>query len=218
MLEILHIDPQIVVCVKPVGTESESGMTALLRQQLGGDIFCVHRLDTVVGGTMVYARTKQAAARLSADIAADKLEKEYLAVIEGTMAEPEGVLEDLLLKDSRKGKSYVVNRERKGVKQARLSYKVLETAETDSSVYSLVWVKLHTGRFHQIRVQFASRKHPLVGDGKYGSKCNRCTTALWSYRLKFCPPQTTKLDEFTSPPPAQFPWNLFALQKEDHHE
>ena len=215
MLKILHNDPQVVVCVKPVGTESESGMRLLLREQLGGEAYCVHRLDTVVGGTMVYARSSKAAARLSAEIAADKLGKEYLAVVEGIPEEQDGVLEDLLLKDGAKGKSYVVKRERKGVKKAKLSYKVLQTANTASGVCSLGWVKLHTGRFHQIRVQFASRKHPLVGDGKYGSKSNRCTAALWSWRLTFPHPKTGEEHSYISAPPVQFPWDLFELPKED---
>ena len=211
MIEVLHKDGQVIVCIKPVGVVSEDGgLPDALRSQEGGEAFCVHRLDTVVGGVMVYARTKQAAARLSRDIAADKLRKEYLAVVEGRLEQSEGVLEDLLLKDGSKGKSFVVGRMRKGVKAAKLSYKVLQTAETDSGVYSLVWVKLHTGRFHQIRVQFASRKHPLVGDGKYGSKCNRCKVALWAWQLTFPHPKTGKTVQFSALPPNQFPWNLFA--------
>lgn len=210
VIEILYKDRHIAVCVKPVGVISENaGMPALLRQQLGGEVFCVHRLDTAVGGVMVYALTKKAAASLSAYIAGEMLTKEYLAVVEGIPDPDEAYLEDLLLKDSAKGKSYVVQRMRKGVKEARLQYKVLQSVATVSGTYSLVWVRLLTGRFHQIRVQFASRKHPLLGDGKYGSRCNQCTTALWSWRLTFPHPKTGAAETYEKLPPDAFPWNLF---------
>jgi len=210
MIQILYKDRHIAVCVKPVGVISEdAGMPALLREQLGGEAYCVHRLDTVVGGVMVYALNKKAAGRLSAYIAADMLDKQYLAVVEGIPEASEGILEDLLLKDGSKGKSYVVKRMRKGVKDAKLEYKVLHSVATVNGTYSLVWVRLHTGRFHQIRVQFASRKHPLVGDGKYGSRCNRCTTALWACKLGFPHPRTGEFQHYTACPPMQFPWDLF---------
>lgn len=215
MVQILYKDRYVVVCIKPVGVVSEeTGMPALLREQLVGDAYCVHRLDTAVGGVMVYALTKKAASQLSAYIAGDMLTKEYLAVVEGIPAPAEGVMEDLLLKDGVKGKSYVVKRMRKGVRDAKLEYRVLQSVATVSGTYSLVWVRLHTGRFHQIRVQFASRKHPLLGDGKYGSKCNRCTTALWACRLGFPHPKTGEIQTYSAPPPNQFPWNLFEPQKE----
>ena len=214
-MEILYKDRHLAVCVKPVGVISEdAGMPALLREQLGGEAYCVHRLDTVVGGVMVYALNKKAAAKLSAYIAGDMLTKEYLAVVEGIPNPDEGYMDDLLLKDSAKGKSYVVQRMRKGVKDARLQFKVLQTVATVNGTYSLVWVRLVTGRFHQIRVQFASRKHPLVGDGKYGSKCNRCTPALWAWRLTFPHPQTGEWRRYDQKPPEQFPWNLFDENKE----
>ncbi|MBQ5671978.1 MAG: RluA family pseudouridine synthase [Oscillospiraceae bacterium] len=214
-MEILYKDRHVAVCVKPVGVISEdAGMPALLREQLGGEAFCVHRLDTVVGGVMVYALNKKAAAKLSAYIAGDMLTKEYLAVVEGIPNPDEGYMDDLLLKDSAKGKSYVVQRMRKGVKDARLQFKVLQSVATVNGTYSLVWVRLVTGRFHQIRVQFASRKHPLVGDGKYGSKCNRCTPALWAWRLTFPHPQTGEWRRYDQKPPEQFPWNLFDENKE----
>ena len=214
-MEILYKDRHIAVCVKPVGVISEdAGMPALLREQLGGEAYCVHRLDTVVGGVMVYALNKKAAAKLSAYIAGDMLTKEYLAVVEGIPNPDEGYMDDLLLKDSAKGKSYVVQRMRKGVKDARLQFKVLQSVATVNGTYSLVWVRLLTGRFHQIRVQFASRKHPLVGDGKYGSKCNRCTPALWAWRLTFPHPQTGEWRRYDQKPPEQFPWNLFDENKE----
>lgn len=209
-MKILFYDAHIVVCEKPVGVSSEEGgMPDLLREALGGQAYCVHRLDTAVGGVMVYARSKQAAARLSAAIAADGLEKEYLAAVEGILAPEQGEMTDYLLKDGAKGKSYVVKRLRKGVKEAKLSYRVLESCSRQGEACSLVRVRLHTGRFHQIRVQFASRKHPLLGDGKYGSRWKGCTTALWSCRLAFPHPKTGEPMEFESMPPKQFPWDLF---------
>lgn len=210
MVQILYKDKYIAVCVKPVGIISEEpGMPALLREQLGCDAWCVHRLDTAVGGVMVYALTKKSAAQLSAYIAGDMLTKEYLAVVEGIPTPLEGSMEDLLLKDGAKGKSYVVKRMRKGVKDAKLQYRVLHSVATVDGTYSLVWVRLMTGRFHQIRVQFGSRKHPLLGDGKYGSRCNRCTTALWACRLGFPHPKTGEMQQYSVSPPNQFPWNLF---------
>lgn len=214
MIEILYKDKYIAVCIKPVGVISEEeGMPTRLREQLGTDAYCVHRLDTAVGGVMVYALTKKSAAQLSAYIAGEMLNKEYLAVVEGIPEPVAGVMEDLLLKDGAKGKSYVVQRLRKGVREASLEYHVLRSVATVNGTYSLVWVRLHTGRFHQIRVQFASRKHPLLGDGKYGSRCNKCTTALWSYRLGFPHPKSGELRTHSVLPPNQFPWNLFEYEE-----
>ena len=131
--------------------------------------------------------------------------KEYLAVIKGIPTENEGVYKDFLFKDSSKNKSFVVKRARKGVKEASLEYRLLDSHDD----ISLVFVKLHTGRTHQIRVQFASRKTPLLGDGKYGSRDNRCDTALWSCRLSFVHPVTNKSVSCVSMPPEEYPWNLF---------
>ncbi len=218
-MDIIYKDKYLAVCVKPVGVVSqEPGMPALLRERLGTEAYCVHRLDTAVGGVMVFALTKKAASQLSAYIAGDLLNKEYLAVTEGIPNPASGIMEDLLLKDSAKGKSYVVRRLRKGVREASLEYRVLQSVATVGGTYSLVWVRLHTGRFHQIRVQFASRKHPLLGDGKYGSRCNRCTTALWSYCLGFPHPKSGELRSYKVLPPNQFPWNLFEPQTETEQD
>jgi 23S rRNA pseudouridine1911/1915/1917 synthase len=161
-------------------------MISLLQSQLGGEIYPVHRLDREVGGVMVYARTRDAAAALSQSIQAGVVKKEYLAVVLGVPEQESGILEDLLLHDTRKNKSYVVKRMRGGVRKARLSYQVLETKEGRS----LVQVRLFTGRTHQIRVQFASRQLPLQGDGRYGGGSG--TIALWSVRLTFPHPKTKK--------------------------
>lgn len=209
MAEILYEDKNIVFCVKPVGASSETDMPEMLKNQLGGEIFTLHRLDNPVGGVMVYAKNKSAAAKISKKIAEHTdFEKTYLAVCEGELSEPEGQMEDLLFKDSRKNKSFVVSRERKGVKKARLSYRVLETAEYRGKMCSLVSVKLETGRSHQIRVQFASRKHPLLGDGKYGSSVN-CPIALFSHKIATCGL------EFSKNPPKAAPWDIFNIQEEE---
>lgn len=183
MLEILKKTPQLVLCVKPVGVraqgEAEADLPALLKRQLGCEIYPVHRLDQAVGGVMVFAKTAPAAAKLSQAIAGGTLQKEYLAVLGARPKDDSGEFFDLLFHDRFKNKTYVVSKERKGVKKASLSYRVV--AEADG--LCLVHVRLHTGRTHQIRVQFASRGMPLVGDGKYGSRKNATSPALWSYAL-----------------------------------
>ena len=181
-------------------------MPALLRAALGGEFYPVHRLDQPAGGVMVYARTKPAAARLSAAVQTEAFGKEYLAVLDGWPEAREDALCDLLFFDRQKKKSYVVKRARAGVKQARLSYRVLETAQERA----LARVKLDTGRTHQIRVQFSSRGWPLTGDGKYGSRENRCTLALWSAELRFPHPVHGEEMRFAARPPETYPWTLFS--------
>ena len=178
-MEILFSDNEIAVCVKPVGLDAEHDMPRLLAEQLGGEIFTLHRLDKNVGGVMVYARTKTAAAHLSGEIQENRMVKEYVALVHGTPPEA-GDWEDLLFKDSRKNKVFVVDRKRNGVKAARLEFKRLTEGER-----SLVLIRLHTGRSHQIRVQFSSRGYPLVGDHKYGSKAKETEPMLFSCRLTF---------------------------------
>ena len=183
MIEILEQTPQLVLCVKPVGVraqgEAEADLPALLKRQLGCEIYPVHRLDQAVGGVMVFAKTAPAAAKLSQAIAGGELQKEYLAVLERSPEQTEGELSDLLFHDRTKNKTYVVSRQRKGVKEAKLAYRVLDV----QNGLCLVRIRLYTGRTHQIRVQFASRGMPLVGDGKYGSRKNAASPALWSYAL-----------------------------------
>ena len=178
-MEILYSDKQIAVCVKPVGLDSEAEVPAALKEQLGGEIFPIHRLDKNVGGVMVYARTKQAAANLSKAVQEGTMVKEYVAMVHGTPPE-HGDWEDLLWKDSKKNKVFVVKRQRGGVKKARLEFKRLTEGET-----SLVHIRLHTGRSHQIRVQFSSRGFPLVGDHKYGSRHEKAEPMLFSCRITF---------------------------------
>lgn len=203
--DLLYEDESLLVCIKPVGVDSQEGMRELLREQLGVESFCVHRLDREVGGLMVFAKNPAAAAGLSAAIARRDMQKEYLTVLPGSPQHEEGVLRDLLFRDAAKNKSYVVKRRRKGVREAELEYRLLEQAEG----LCLVRVKLHTGRSHQIRVQFASRGLPLLGDKKYGSREQGCTIALWSCRLAFPHPGSSKILDFSAMPESEYPWSRF---------
>lgn len=178
-MDILYSDKNLTVCVKPVGIDSETGIPELIKAEFGGEVYTVHRLDLNVGGVMVYARNKQTAATLSRSIQQGEMIKEYVACVQG-IPPKEGVFEDLLFKDSRKNKVFVVTRLRKGVKEAKLEYVRLSDKDP-----SLVRIRLHTGRSHQIRVQFASRGFPLVGDHKYGSKSERKSPMLYSCRISF---------------------------------
>ena len=175
-MEIIYSDKGIVVCLKPVGLDSEAEVPAALTEQLGGEIFPIHRLDKNVGGLMVYARTKTAAAALSKAVQDGSLIKEYVAQVHGSPPES-GDWTDFLFKDSSKNKVFVVKKERKGVKKARLEF--VRKGE------DLVRIRLHTGRSHQIRVQFASRGFPLVGDHKYGSRDEAAAPMLFSCCLTF---------------------------------
>lgn len=204
--EILYKDKSLAVAVKPAGVLSESsGMPELLRDSLGGRFYCVHRLDAGVGGVMVYARTGQAAAKLSDAMARKNFTKEYLAVIQGRPGQDRGLLRDLLFHDKSRNKTYVVDRMRRGVKEAELEYTLLES----KGELSLLRIRLHTGRSHQIRVQFASRAMPLLGDARYGSRYRDCGIALWSERLCFPHPFEEKTLDFRQAPPAAYPWTEF---------
>ncbi len=178
-MEILFANQGFAVCIKPVGLDSEQQVPALLQEQLGGTIYTLHRLDKNVGGVMVYARNKQAAAVLSKAITDGKMVKEYVAMVHGTPP-PEGDWEDLLFKDSRKNKVFVVKRMRNGVKAARLEFTRLQAGDP-----ALMRIRLHTGRSHQIRVQFSSRGFPLVGDHKYGARDEHTAPMLYSCCISF---------------------------------
>ena len=211
-ITILYHDASVAVCRKPAGLDSQSAVPAALRESLGGDAFCVHRLDRDVGGLMVYARTAAAAAALGKAIAAGRLEKDYLAVCAGRPSPDAGSLRDLLFHDAQRNKTFVVTRQRRGVREALLDYTVLE-ALADCS---LLRVRLRTGRSHQIRVQFAARGMPLLGDRKYGSRVSGCGIALWSAGLAFPHPDDGAPMRFTAPPPASEPWTRFSIGGADH--
>lgn len=203
-MEILYEDSSVIVVIKPRGMLSQpdknggESMMTKLQALTAGEIFPVHRLDKETGGVMVYAKTQKAAAALSRDISEHRFYKEYLALVHGVPEENSGTLCDLLFFDRAKNKSYVVKRERKGVKKAELCYEVLETKEKDGDKYSLLRVVLHTGRTHQIRVQLAHRKMPLAGDRKYGAQDGCKNLGLWAQRLKFFHPETGEEMEFTA--------------------
>ncbi len=215
MPRILYKDDHLIIIEKPSGVLSQvdaSGGDSIpkLLEAQGLTVKPVHRLDRATGGVMAYALTDVSAAALSA-LVQDHAQfvKEYLAVVRGCPLEPSGEMQDLLYHDVRKNKSYVVDRKRGGVKSAKLSYEVLATAEHDGDIYSLVRVRLYTGRTHQIRVQFASRRMPLAGDSRYGG-VRTCPLALWSHRLTFPHPISgEQIDNRSLPDIHAFPWNVF---------
>ena len=216
-IEILYDDKYFTLCVKPPEVLSQQdnkgspNMPELLEEQLNTPYKAVHRLDYGVGGIMVYAKNDFCASNLSEQIRDRSFEKEYLAVVCGVPNEKEGVLQDLLFKDSSKNKTFVVDKLRKGVKKASLEYKLIDSKETEKGIMSLVWIKLHTGRTHQIRAQFSSRQLSLYGDGKYGNKHNSKFIALWSHKLTFKHPKTKNEVCFSSLPNDCFPWNIFEM-------
>lgn len=209
-MRIIYQDEDILLCIKPprvLSTDEPGGMPELVRQALGdpkADVRTVHRLDRVVSGLMVLARTAQAASELSRQIREGEFDKEYLAVVHG-VPEPEGRLRDLLLRDKRERKTYVVAEPGKGVQEAILDYRMLAS----DGELSKVAIRLITGRTHQIRAQFSSRGLPLVGDRKYSMLEDDCEIALWSHRLKFRHPVTRELMDFAIEPPTEYPWSLF---------
>ena len=203
MIDILYEDQFLLVCIKPAGvlsqpdaTGSGEDMLSLLRDQLKARdgvepyIGLVHRLDRGVGGVMVFAKRQDVAGALSTAVANRTLIKQYLAVVHGRSNEASGVWKDFLYKDAAKNKTFVVERQRKGVKEASLAYAALATQDdTPAGECSLLQIRLHTGRTHQIRVQCASRGLPLIGDGKYGARDHGLSIGLWSYRLTFAHPR-----------------------------
>jgi len=209
-MEIVYLDSDIVVCVKParvLSTDEPGGLPELLREALGdpkADIRTVHRLDRVVSGLMVLARNAKSASELSRQIREGEFEKEYLAVVHG-IPEEGGTMRDLLGRDKARKMTYVAEAPAKGVQEAVLHYQCLGLDREMSKVR----IQLETGRTHQIRVQFASRGFPLVGERKYAELDDPCEIALWSYRLAFAHPTTGKRVEFVHQPPEIYPWTLF---------
>jgi len=207
-MELIYIDKDMVVCIKParvLSTDEPGGLPELVREALGdpkADIRTVHRLDRVVSGVMVLARNAKAASELSRQIREDEFQKEYLAVLHGTPHENCGTLRDLLGRDKARKMTFVAQEPGKGIQEAVLDYEVLNHTEN----FSRVRVHLRTGRTHQIRVQFASRGLPLVGERKYSTLDDPCEIALWSHKIGFAHPSTGKWVEFSKEPPEIYPW------------
>lgn len=208
-MELIYQDRDIIVCVKPprvLSTDEPGGVPELVRQALGdpqANIRTVHRLDRVVSGLMVLARSAKAASELSRQIREGIFQKEYLAVVHGKPEET-GTLKDLLLRNKQERKTYIVTEPGKDVQEAILHYQRLNSAED----LSRVRIQLETGRTHQIRAQFSGRGMPLVGDRKYSLLEDDCEIALWSYRLAFAHPYSGKPLEFTLEPPESYPWTV----------
>ena len=207
-MELVYVDDDILVCLKParvLSTDEPGGVPDLCREALGdpkADVRTVHRLDRVVAGLMVLARNAKSASELSRQIRDNEFQKEYLAVVHGGPVENEGTLVDLLGRDKARKMTFVATEMAKGVQEAVLDYWVLNRAPEMTKVQ----IRLHTGRTHQIRVQFASRGWPLVGERKYSERDDPCEIALWSCRLAFTHPKTGEKMEFTHQPPMEFPW------------
>ena len=208
-MEILYADSAVVVAIKPprvLSTDEEGGMPSLVREALGAqEIRTVHRLDAVVSGLMVLARSEAAASELSRQIRGGDFEKQYLAVLCGRPEKDADTLTDLLLRDKRERKTYVVDTPAKGVQKAVLSYETVGKTEN----FTKVRIQLKTGRTHQIRAQFSSRGLPLVGDRKYSLTEEACEIALWSQKIGFAHPVTGEKLSFCAEPPRQYPWTEF---------
>lgn len=209
-LTVLYADMDIFVCIKParvLSTDEPGGLPELVRMTLhdeNADVRTVHRLDRVVSGVMVLARNAKAASELSRQIREDIFEKEYLAVVHGKPEAHNGTFIDLLYRDKARRMTMVAFEPAKGVQEAILDYNVLSSNEQISRVKIL----LRTGRTHQIRVQFASRGMPLVGERKYCTLEDPCEIALWSHRIAFIHPTTGERVEFSYEPPEIYPWTL----------
>ena len=208
-MEIIYQDRDVIVCVKPprvLSTDEPGGVPELVRQELGDEnanVRTVHRLDRVVSGLMVLARSAKSASELSRQIREGQFQKEYLAVIHGT-PEKAGTLKDLLLRNKQERKTYIVTEPGKDVQEAILHYQLQNTCDG----LSRVRIQLETGRTHQIRAQFSGRGMPLVGDRKYSLLEEDCEIALWSYRLAFNHPYSGKPMEFILKPPENYPWTV----------
>ena len=213
-MKIIHQTAEYTVVCKAAGEDSEHDLPEMLAEQNGDratDYYVVHRLDQAVAGLLVLARNRVTAAELSRQLTENRLRKTYLCVVPGVPAPASGEMQDLLYKDKLKKKMFPVKRKRAGVKEASLTYRVLET----QAPLTLVEVELQTGRFHQIRCQFAARKLPLVGDGKYGSRVRSPHLALFCRQLSFYDPKEKKELCFTAAPPAEFPWTAFSCASEE---
>jgi 23S rRNA pseudouridine1911/1915/1917 synthase len=207
-MTVLGQTDEFIVCIKPRGIVSQGAqgdMLSLLREETGREVYPVHRLDRETAGVMVFAFTPAAAARLSAQITRGEIKKRYYAVTKAGLRPESGEMTDLLFRDKAKNKTYVVKRERKGVRQAKLEYSLV----CEKNGYALWEILLHTGRTHQIRVQFSSRGYPLAGDRRYGGEKAE-SLGLFAFSLEFTNPLTGSPETYTHKPETQGgPFSLF---------
>ncbi len=213
MIKILYEDAHLAVAVKPRGVLSEGGtpggMPALLEAACGVPLYSVHRLDRETAGIMVYAKSGRIAGLLSEALQGGGFLKEYQAVVHGVPSPPFGEYRDLLFRDAKKNKTYLVDRKRAGVREATLSYRTEQTVTKEGQPFSLVSIRLGTGRTHQIRAQFAGRGMPLYGDGRYGGR-ERAPLGLFACHLSFLHPVTKKALDFCEEPPEEEAFLLFS--------
>jgi len=207
-MKLIYVDKDIVVCTKPprvLSTDEPGGLPDLVREALGdrnADIRTVHRLDRVVSGVMVLARSRAAASELSRQIREDQFQKEYLAIVHGVPENSNGELRDLLGRDKLRKMTFVASEPGKGIQEAILRYEVMGSKQE----LARVKIELLTGRTHQIRVQFSSRGMPLVGERKYDTREDPCEIALWSYSISFTHPSSGVPVTFSAEPPCVYPW------------
>lgn len=219
-MKVLYEDNQIIVVEKPFNIPSQGDKTGdvdmlsmvkdYIKEKYNkpGNVYIglVHRLDRPTGGVMVFARTSKAAGRLSDEIRERKIQKSYLAICNGKFDETKGTMRDFLWKDEKNNTSYVVKETKKNAKEAVLDYEVLKYDEKED--VSLVKINLHTGRHHQIRVQFSSRMHALYGDTKYHGKGGNAQLSLWAYKLSLIHPTTKEELTYIDLPESKGIWKL----------
>ena len=219
-LNVLYEDNHIIVVEKMVNIPSQADKTedidmlTIIKDYLKkkynkpGDVYLglVHRLDRPVGGVMVFAKTSKAASRLSEEVRVKDFEKKYLVIVDGKMEKTKGTLEDYLLKNERLNMSKVVKEGTKNSKKASLDYEVLKYEEDIN--LSVLRVNLHTGRHHQIRVQFASRNHSICGDQKYGTRGRGKQISLWAYELSILHPISKEKMTFKVLPKLEGSWKI----------
>lgn len=217
---VLYSDEYITVCNKPSGKLSqrdangENGLCEELSESCGRELHIINRLDRPVSGLMLLANTKASAAALTATLSDhEAFIKEYLVCVSGIFEKDAAILEDQLFRDRASGKTLAISSKRVGSKYAKLAYSVIATAEVDAAPVSLLLVRLFTGRTHQIRAQLASRGHPVLGDGKYGSRVKlKNSIALHCFRISFPHPLSRKRVSFSAPPEANSGFAPFGEQ------
>ena len=219
-MKVLYEDKHLIVVNKEYGIttqenkSNEKCLLDMIREERNSDnmyLALINRLDKEVTGAVLIAKTKEAAAKLNLMQQERAIKKEYIVVVSGIPEEKKGRFDDLLFKDSTKNKTFVVDRMRKGVKDASLEYELIKTIEYDGITCSVLKVNLLTGRTHQIRVQFSSRKMPVLGDFKYGSAIKSCKMALTCAKIEFVHPITKKLVSVNGVPPTEAPWDVIHL-------